>query len=311
MKGLEISEKYFNEFGLPVLKSEFSDLLDFLCVGLVGSGSECYGFDDDISTDHDFEPGFCIFIPDEDTIDRKAAFRLEKMYLKLPKEFCGIRRNNINPFGGNRHGVIRISDFYESKLGKNYASFTPDDWFCVPEYSLFEAVNGKVFFDNYGLFSEIREKFSKYPDDIRLKKLAGNILLMAQSGQYNFERCLSHKENAAAQLALFDFVKAGMNTVFLINNAYMPYYKWSFKAMRGLENLSALSDSFEYLITSDNDAPKLKLQIIEDIAALICDSLMDEGLTKVKTPVLEEIAYSVNAAIKDPNIRNLNILYGV
>ena len=56
MKGLEISEKYFNEFGLPVLKSEFSDLLDFLCVGLVGSGSECYGFDDDISTDHDFEP---------------------------------------------------------------------------------------------------------------------------------------------------------------------------------------------------------------------------------------------------------------
>ena len=66
MKGLEIAEKYYAECGLNMLKTEFPDLLPFLCVGLVGSGSECYGFDDEISTDHDFEPGFCIFIPGED-----------------------------------------------------------------------------------------------------------------------------------------------------------------------------------------------------------------------------------------------------
>lgn len=311
MKGLEIAEKYYAEYGLNMLKTEFPDLLPFLCVGLVGSGSECYGFDDEISTDHDFEPGFCIFIPGEDIIDRPTAFRLERAYAKLPKEFSGLKRSIINPVGGSRHGVIRISDFYSSKIGKNYNDFSAEDWLFVPEYSLFEAVNGKVFSDNYGEFSKIRERFSKYPPDIRLKKLAGHLLLMAQSGQYNFDRCLSHGETAAAQLSVFDFVKSGMNAVFLINGSYMPYYKWSFKAMRSLQKLSEISESFEFLITTDNENAELKKQIIEDIAGLITRSLASEGILKSEDTNLEKAAYEVNSAISDPNIRNLNILYGV
>ncbi len=311
MKGLEIAEKYFNEFGYPMLKSDFPDLLPFLCVGLVGSGSECYGFDDEISKDHDFEPGFCIFIPGEDVIDRKTAFNLERAYAKLPKEFMGLKRSPLNPVGGSRHGVIRISDFYLAKLGKNFENFTADDWFFVPEYSLFEAVNGKVFFDNYGEFSKIRNAFSAFPNDIRLKKLAGNLLLMGQSGQYNYSRCLSHGESAAAQLALFDFVKSGLNTVFLINASYMPYYKWSFKALKNLEKLSSLSDSFEFLITSDNSDYKLKTQIIEDIASIIVNELIKLQIIGDGISEFEGMAYAVNSSIKDPNIRNLNILYGV
>ena len=311
MKGLEIAEKYFNEFGYPMLKSDFPELLPLLCAGLVGSGSECYGFDDEISKDHDFEPGFCIFIPGEDVIDRKTAFNLERAYAKLPKEFMGLKRGLINPVGGSRHGVIRISDFYSSKLGKNFENFTADDWFSIPEYSLFEAVNGKVFLDNYGAFSKIRDEFSAFPVDIRLKKLAGNLLLMGQSGQYNFGRCLSHGEPAAAQLALFDFVKSGLNTVFLINNSYMPYYKWSFKALKNLKRLSSLSDSFEYLITADNSEHKLKTQIIEDIASIILNELIDLEIIGDRVLEFEGMAYAVNSGIKDPNIRNLNILYGV
>ena len=62
MKGLELSKKYYLEFGKPMLERTFADPLPHIAVGLVGSGSECLGFDDEISTDHDFEPGFCIFI---------------------------------------------------------------------------------------------------------------------------------------------------------------------------------------------------------------------------------------------------------
>ena len=78
MKGLELSKRYFEEYGRPMLQKNFADVLSKLAVGLIGSGSECYGFDDDTSTDHDFEPAFCIFIPDEDIIDRKTAFNLER-----------------------------------------------------------------------------------------------------------------------------------------------------------------------------------------------------------------------------------------
>ena len=63
MKGLELSKKYYDEYK-DILFEEIGDLKSYLAFGLVGSGSECYGFDDEISKDHDFEPGFCIFAPD-------------------------------------------------------------------------------------------------------------------------------------------------------------------------------------------------------------------------------------------------------
>ena len=69
MKGIELSEKFYLEFGAPMLHQNFSGIENLIAVGLVGSGSECFGYDDDISKDHDYEPGFCVFVPDEDIID--------------------------------------------------------------------------------------------------------------------------------------------------------------------------------------------------------------------------------------------------
>ncbi len=60
MKGLELAEKYYKEFGEGMLHEQFSGVLSQIAVGLIGSGSECMGYDDEISKDHDFEPGFTI-----------------------------------------------------------------------------------------------------------------------------------------------------------------------------------------------------------------------------------------------------------
>ena len=58
MKGLELAEKFYYEYGENMLNDNFSHIKNHIAVGLVGSGSECFGFDDEISRDHDFEPGF-------------------------------------------------------------------------------------------------------------------------------------------------------------------------------------------------------------------------------------------------------------
>ena len=313
MKGIEISKAYFEEYGRPMLEKDFSDILPYLCVGMVGSGSDCYGFDDEISRDHDFEPGFCIFIPNEDVVDRRKEFLLERAYAKLPKEFMGLKRSLVSPVGGRRNGVIRISDFYLNKIGSADGKLSVLDWLTISESYLFEATNGEIFFDNYGEFSEIRNRIMNMPEDIRLKKLAGNMLLMAQSGQYNYGRCLSHGETGAAQLAVIEFVNAAMKTVFLLNKKYMPYYKWSFRAMRDLKLFSTFSDSFEYLLTSENDSvtAQTKTDVIEDIASMIIGYLIDNEMTKAICGDLEKHAYSVNDSISDPNLRNMNIFTAV
>lgn len=313
MKGIDLARSYYLEHGAPMLKRDFPEIEPLIAVGLVGSGSECFGYDDDISTDHDFEPGFCLFIPDEDIIDRKLEFALERAYSKLPREFMGFARCSTAPVGSRRHGVIRMSDFFVEKIGSPTGDLSLEDWFSIPEHALAEATNGEIFKDDLGSFSQIRNKLLQMPEDVRLKKLAGHLLLMAQSGQYNYYRCISRGETGAAQLAVIEFVKSTIQVIFLLNKKFMPYYKWSFRALSELEKLSQLSYSLEYLISSENNESnsKLKYDMIEDIASLIIEELKAQDLSDAICGDLEKHAYSVNDRIADSSIRNKNIFYAV
>jgi hypothetical protein len=313
MKGLELSEAFYETCGKPMLEEAFSHLLPFLAVGLIGSGSECFGYDDDISRDHDFEPGFCIFLPDESRVDRHSEFLLERAYAKLPSSFMGVSRSNVVPVGGARHGVLRTADFFMKTTGSPDGNLSLQQWLTIPEQALAEATNGRLFFDRLGEVSCIRNALSVFPEDIRLKRLSGHLLLMAQSGQYNYLRCLDHGEPAAAQLAVTEFVKSCISVIFLLNRRYQLYYKWVFRAIRDLPLLSELHAPLEYLLSSGNgpDDAIEKSSLIEELSAVIIDQLAAQKLTSLRSNDLERQAYSVNSRIKVPELRNMNILVAV
>ncbi|MBQ7487350.1 MAG: DUF4037 domain-containing protein [Clostridia bacterium] len=312
MTGLELSRAFFDTYGMPMLKEQFPGLLPHLAAGLIGSGSECFGFDDHISQDHDFEPGFCLFLPDESIISRQDAFHLERAYARLPRSFMGMDRPLMQPVGGPRHGVLRISEFFSEKTGSEDGSLSLIQWLRTPDYALAEAVNGELFYDGPGLVTKIRANLAEYPEDVRRKKLASALLIMAQSGQYNYMRCVGHGENGAAQLAVCEFVRSCMRCIFLLNHEYMPYYKWSFRALRRLPKLALLAELLEYLITTDNetDLAREKADVIEGIAGDIIHELKAQRLTEAVCGDLERHAYSVNDSIRDAELRNLHILAG-
>lgn len=152
--------------------------------GLIGEGSECYGFDDEISRDHDFGPSFQIYIPKEDM--PVYGERLKHRLATLPKTFQGFGARVESQYGDGRVGVFTIEDFIGSLLRqREYQTL-----FLIGgrfENALSTVTNGEVFFDNYGEFTRIREELKKgYPEDVRLKKIAARLMKMAQSGQYNF-----------------------------------------------------------------------------------------------------------------------------
>ena len=327
MKGLEIARAYYEEYGEPMLREKFPELMPLIAAGLTGSGSECWGFDDEVSRDHDFEPGFCLFLPGEDVVDRKTAFALERAYAALPREFMGLKRSLVSPVGGARHGVLRTAEFMKDKIGKADGNLSLMEWLYMPDYVLAEAVNGEIFMDGYGEVTAIRERLKHRPEDVRLKKLAGQLLLMGQSGQYNYRRCLSHGETGAAQLAAVEFVKSSMAAVFLLNGVYQPYYKWSFRAMRALPRLSLTAELLEYLLTTDNEADTAeeKYNVMEGIASDIIEELREQGLTGTESgreargrgltgavgADLEKYAYLVNDRIGDAQIRSMHVLAAV
>ena len=313
MKGLDLAERYFEAYGRPMLTEKFPHLAGHVAAGLCGSGSECLGYDDDVSRDHDFEPGFCLFLPGEDVVSRRDAFLLERAYAALPREFMGLRRGLMAPVGGPRRGVIRTGEFFREKVGAPDGVLTLGQWLTVPEQALKEATNGRIFFDGSGEVTRIRAGLEKYPDDVFRKRLAGSLLLMAQSGQYNYRRCLEHGEKAAAQLAVTVFVKNAMRALFLLSGVYMPYYKWAFRALRELDGMGLTAEVMEYLITTDNEEGNAgeKADVIEGIAADVIGLITERGLTKAVCGDLEKHAYAVNDTIADPTLRSGSILMAV
>jgi len=313
VKGIELCESYFKEYGLPMLQEQFPEVLPFLAAGVCGPGSENSGYDDEISRDHDFEPGFLLFLPGEEIVDRRTAFLLERAYAKLPKQWQGVERTVMEPVGGARHGVVRTGEFFRERCGTENGELSLREWLSVPDYALIEVTNGALFLDNYGEVSRIRQNLEYYPEDVRLKKLAGRLLLMAQSGQYNYHRCLQHGETAAAQLAVCEFVRSAMSAIFLLNRRYEPFYKWSFRALRELPLLSGEAGPLEMLITTgvEGDLAEEKYYAIEGIAADVIDVLFDQGITKANCGDLEKHAYSVEDGIGDPGLRNDHILAAV
>ncbi len=313
MKGIDLSRAYFERFGRGMLDSVFPAWRSLLAVGLAGSGSECLGFDDDLSKDHDYDPGFLVFLPGEELVSREDAFRLERAYAALPKEFEGIRRSAVNPGGGARRGIVRIADFLSERIGVKDASLTGREWLFVPETTLNEVVNGELFFDGLGLFSTIRKQLSFYPDEITRQKLAGYLLSAGQSGQYNYTRCVSRGEKEAAQYALCVFVYAVQHIIFLLNGKYMPYYKWSFRAMKDLPLFADLSDALGYLLLSDNEkeTSRLKETVISDVASLLIEELKKRGLSTYSGKDLDGHAYSVKETIRNAELRTMNIMSGV
>ncbi len=312
MQGLEISKQFYLLHGRPMLEELFPDVIDRIAVGLAGEGSECLGFDDAISRDHDFDAGFCLWITSED--ERKFGFRLERAYAKLPKEFMGLRRSILSPVGGNRHGVITIEEFYTRFLGTPTAPEGLAHWLSIPTPSLAAATGGEVFADPLGAFSEIRNRLlAGYPEDVRRKKLAAHTVLMAQSGQYNYPRCLSRGELGAAQLAVFEFVKHALSAIYLLNNRYEPFYKWVYKGLTQLPLLGHIGDSLQALTEMDNspENAEIKQDVIESIASLLIQAFQKQELTQAICGDLEKHAYSILDGIRDGNLRNTHIMEGI
>ena len=169
MQGLELAKRYYEEVGRPMLERDFPELLPRLAAGLVGEGSECLGFDDAISQDHDFGAGFCLWFSAEDYNQYGNA--LQDAYDRLPGEFAGVPARLTSARGGGRVGVFEIEAFYSRFIGMEQPPRSLMRWLHLPEDKLAAVTGGAVFEDGLGEFSAVREELRKYyPEDVRIKK---------------------------------------------------------------------------------------------------------------------------------------------
>lgn len=319
MKQMELARRYFEEYGKPMIESDFPQLKDSYAAGLVGEGSGCLGYDDEISRDHDFAPGFCIWLKKDD-FDRWGS-QLQQAYDRLPASFMGFDTNNV--IDGGRLGVIEIGRFYRMFTGCPDGPHSNMDWFLISEPALATVTNGEVFIDMCGEFSAIRLRLQEfYPRDILLKKLAARAAVMAQSGQYNLPRCLNRGDMVAASFAMARFAETAVSAIYLLAGKPMPFYKWAYRGLLDLAQ-TAFSQSDPAragllranivqaagLIKQLFSAPVCdrSCMIAEEICVIILDMMAQSGLIRRgSSDFAQDYIGQLMEQIQDPKIRSMH-----
>jgi len=307
MKGMQLSKLYYETFGKQMIQDKFTFYIDEIAVGLVGEGSQCLGFDDEYSTDHDFGLDFCLWIS-KDIYD-KIGLELQREYEKLPQSFMGY--DNGNKIATDRTGVFEIESFYNKYTNCGSRPKDNVDWMKIPERFLSMATNGEVFTDIKREFTSARENLLNfYPLDVLKKKLSARLATMAQSGQYNYPRCMKRHDAYAAYLACNEFVKNALSAIFLLNKRYMPFYKWAFKSAESLLKLSETVKKLKtlVLITDDYGNFSKKTEIIESICFDVSRELEKQGYCVSQSDFLESHAIQIMGTISDFRLRNLHIM---
>lgn len=326
MNGLKLARAYYEAHGKQMIHTRFPEYEERIAVGLVGQGSECFGFDDALSVDHDFGPSFCLWLTPED--HQAIGRELQAEYDALPQNFMGFSARVESAQGGGRVGVQSIDSFYRNQIGRPDAELSLAEWLYIPESRLATVTNGQVFHDPLGSFSQIRNALLRfYPEDVRIKKIAARAAVMAQSGQYNYARCMRRGETVAALLALNEFIRHSISMVFLLNKKYTPFYKWMHRAMRDLPVLGEVYALIRELSVAGihtglwGDAAVEKtphtlnmrdknVAVIEEICGMVKKRLQDENLTDSDEDFLAALTGDVMARIHDPAIKSLHVMEG-
>jgi hypothetical protein len=284
-----------------MLRDKFPEDIERIAVGLAGPGSECFGFDDELSRDHDWGPCFCLWLTDPDA--KRLVERLAREYEALPGTFRGFGPRVASPGEEGRVGPCAIIDFFARCLGIRQVPTDNAVWMRLSEQSLATCTNGRVWSDPLGELSRWRARLlDYYPEDVRLKKMASRCITLAQAGQYNYRRSVARGGLLASRTSEVHFCSDVISLVFLLNRRYTPFFKWAHPAVRALPILGAeIHDLVTALLLCVT--PAEKEQTMEAVCGKIVAALVSGGLTDSRSDFLLDHVASLYARIADPALR--------
>ncbi len=298
VKGLALCREYYETYGRPMIEEQFGDYAGRIAVGLVGKGSDCFGYDDELSRDHDWGPDFCMWVTEETF--SKIGERLQSAYEQLPVQFKGFTRTR-SAWGKGRRGVFTIDGFFEKLLGAS--CYEKVDWREVTDASLAAAVNGEIFRDDEGIFTRRREQFSQgYPENVLYLKLADAAARFSQSGQYNYKRVLRRGDFVSAQLMLGDCMREAMKLQHYVEGKYSPHDKWLYRSLGESEQGRRLGELLRKLSASRDgrEAPgEEEGRSRESTVALLQSRGTEEVIEEIGTFLAKELYLRGNISDSD------------
>jgi hypothetical protein len=204
--------------------------------------------------------------------------------------------------------------FYASLIGFERGPEKIQQWRAAPEENFAMAVNGEVFIDGAGEFTATRAYLlGYYPEDLRRKKIAARCMELAQTGQYNLDRCLRRGDRVTLATVISRFTESVIAMIFLLNRVYRPYYKWAYRAMTELPVLGADASALLERIASAAGSYSERIdgvkQCVTRLCEMIADQLRGQRLSLSDDWFLTAHGERVRLGIKDDYLRSLPTQY--
>lgn len=180
VNGIEIARRYYLDEVAPGLAGVRH------AAALLGDGSEVLGYDDEVSTDHDFGKRVQIFYPDRDS----------------------------------------VGEFFAAHLGFDPgAGVSVADWLRTPTQKLAGLTRGAVFHDPDGELGRYRAAIAWYPDDVWRYALAAGWLKVSQEEAF-LGRTGSTGDDLGSRILAARLARELMRLAFLVSRCWAPYGKW-------------------------------------------------------------------------------------
>ncbi len=280
MKGLDLSQIFYEEAVKPLLESEFPNLV--YSAGHLGAGSDVLGFDTEQSMDHDWGPKLLIFLGEKDhekyqeSLDTFLGHNLPTEIHDYPINFGyhddGTIVMQLSDDRPLNHGVeiVTIRDFFERYLTVNpLEKMNSIDWVTLPEQRLRSIVSGRVFHDGLGQLQSILEKLSYYPNDVWLYLLSTQWRRIAQEEPF-MGRCGQVGDELGSRVVGSRLVYDIMKLCFVMEKQYAPYIKWFGTAFSRLKIAGILTPILESVLeaTSWEDRQEQLVRAYEIVAGM-------------------------------------------
>ena len=213
VSGIELCRRHYEEMVRPLVDARFSGLPH--SAALLGRGSEVLGYDDEMSTDHDWGPRVLLFVSEKDFAAHGSVLQAE------------LDRASSSGSGDDRprDEVHTVRGYFRRELALDI-DVEPGvrDWLTKPEHTLRTVTSGAVFNDEVGL-ERVRDRLAYYPRDVWLYlmvtgwwRVHPEMNLVGRAGHVGDE--------LGSSLIGARLVSDIMRLCFLMERQYAPYSKW-------------------------------------------------------------------------------------
>lgn len=273
---IDTSRDFFNEIVKPSLERTMPQETARTCFGVFGYGSEALKLDDEYSRDHHWGLRLNALMPDELYATRRDAL-IHAFRANLPATFRG------HSLREGHAGTGLELDSYESFLARTVGITHPprtlQDWLVIPEEDITHVINGEIWHDPAGEFSNLRAVFAGYyPEPVRLRRLANGCRYYSGMGAYALKRALLRGNELYATTAFARAIRLGIHIAFMLERQYFPYDKWLYAYFCRLPRLAAPLKPIVDEAVSLSTPWERKLALLDQMSDVLDETMVGDGL---------------------------------